>query len=75
MLNNMDNMDNMLYNMLDNMSNNMDNMDNMLNNMLLALPGMQSIASEQADGDVRIGVNSDINISICTTNPEIWDIT
>ena len=46
------------------MMNNMDNMDNMLNNMLVTVAGMQSIASEQADGDVRIGENSDINISI-----------
>ena len=39
-------------------------LDNMLDNMLMTLPGMWSIASEQADGDVRIGVNSDINISV-----------
>ena len=46
------------------MLNNMDNMDNMLYNILVSLPGAWLIVSEQADGDVRIGVNSDINISI-----------
>ena len=57
------------------MLNNMDNMDNMLYNILVTLPGTQSILSEQADGDVRIGMNSDINVSIWVTQPEIWDIT
>ena len=42
----------------------MNNMDNMLYNILVTLPGTQLILSEQADGDVRIGMNSDINVSI-----------
>ena len=82
MLDNM--LDNMLNNMLDNMLNNMDNMNNMLNNMLdnmlhnISVGNIIRIAAgsvRTADGDVRIGENSDISVKISVTHQQICDIT